>query len=127
MSTRYAAASVLILKVSVPPLLTLMSVAKPWMVASPTPATSHSLAGDPGLEFSQGMGLGPGASHGPAEAAGRRRTPALKASGPVAAPAAASRTGGRPADPFRRPRSARCLPRSSLGVRGERRPTDPRR
>jgi len=35
-----------------------MSVAKPWMLASPAPLISHSLAGFPAKAFSQRMGFG---------------------------------------------------------------------
>src|ERR1700719_2989125 len=37
-----------------------MSEAKPWMVGSPAPLTSHSVDGLPGLEFSQTIALGVG-------------------------------------------------------------------
>src|SRR5262245_5784163 len=50
-----------------------MSVAKPWMLASPAPLTSHSLAGLPGLVFSQATGLVTGGSHGAAAPAGVAR------------------------------------------------------
>src|SRR5205823_15015173 len=53
----YADADVSILKSSVPPGATLMSVANPWMLASPAPDTSHWLAGSPGFWFSQVTGL----------------------------------------------------------------------
>ena len=39
------------------PGVTLMSVANPWIEASPAPVTSHTEAGVPGLLFSQTMGL----------------------------------------------------------------------
>ena len=42
------------------PTLTLMSVAKPWMLSSPAPSMSHSLGGLPGLLFSQAILLPPG-------------------------------------------------------------------
>ena len=45
-------ASVSTLKLIDSPRPTLMSVAKPWMLGSPAPATSHSLAGFPGSAFS---------------------------------------------------------------------------
>jgi len=48
----YAAAGVLILKLTVVPTLTLMSVAKPWMLGSPAPETSHTLGSVPGSWFS---------------------------------------------------------------------------
>jgi len=54
----YALAVVLILKPTVAPRLKLMSVGKPWMDASPSPAIDHWLAGVPGLAFSQAMELG---------------------------------------------------------------------
>ena len=47
------------LKRTVSPWLTLMSVAKPWMVVSPATGTSHSLAGAPACWFSQTMALMP--------------------------------------------------------------------
>ncbi len=52
MSKRKADALVSTLNDTVPPRLTLMSVAKPWMLASPMPETSHSLAGLPARQFS---------------------------------------------------------------------------
>ena len=48
---------------TVPPRFTLMSVAKPWMLGSPAPVMSHSLAGLPGWQFSATIGLA-GALHG---------------------------------------------------------------
>ena len=50
-----------------------MSVAKPWMLGSPEPLTSHSLAGLPGFEFSQTISFSIGTSHGAAWA-GRAST-----------------------------------------------------
>src|SRR5262245_28822735 len=47
-----------------------MSVAKPWMLASPAPLTSHSLGRLPVLVFSQATGLVTGASHGAADTTG---------------------------------------------------------
>ena len=41
-----------------------MSVAKPWMLESPAPEMSHSLAGFPVRQFSATIGLA-GAAHGP--------------------------------------------------------------
>src|SRR3954451_2740405 len=35
-----------------------MSVAKPWMPALPAPATSHSVWGEPALQFSTTIGFG---------------------------------------------------------------------
>ena len=49
--------AVLILKETVPPTSTLMSVAKPWMPGSPAPLTLHTDCGVPGCAFSQGIGL----------------------------------------------------------------------
>ena len=46
-----------ILNEIVPPRLTLMSVAKPWMFASPAPLMSHSLEGLPALQFSASIAL----------------------------------------------------------------------
>src|SRR4051812_10635142 len=57
MSMWYAAAVVLTLKETVLPALTLCSVAKPWIVGSPSPGTSHWLDGDPGSAFSQTIGV----------------------------------------------------------------------
>src|SRR5712692_10626283 len=48
-------AVVLILKWTVWPWLTLISVAKPWMLRSPASLMSHSVEGLPGFEFSQAM------------------------------------------------------------------------
>ena len=56
----YAAASVLILKSIVCPWSTLMSLAKPWIVGSPAPETSHSDCGAPGFAFSQTIALAQG-------------------------------------------------------------------
>ena len=61
MSSRYDVAVVLTLKLSVSPTLTLISVAKPWMVVLPEPLTSQVLLGVPGLLFSQATGLARGA------------------------------------------------------------------
>src|SRR4029453_18253268 len=66
MSRRYATAVVSILKLTTSPLLKLMSVAKPWMLEFPAPLTSHSLAGLPGFEFSQAIGLTIGGVQDPA-------------------------------------------------------------
>src|SRR3954451_17692461 len=57
-------AGVLTLKLTVAPRLTDMSVAKPWIVLSPTPVTSHSLGGLPVWQFSTTTALEPaGAGH----------------------------------------------------------------
>jgi hypothetical protein len=45
----------LILKLTVVPTLTLMSVAKPWMLGSPAPEMSHTLGSVPSSWFSQTM------------------------------------------------------------------------
>src|SRR5512144_2595946 len=68
MSSRYDEAAVSILKPSVSPTLTLISVANPWIVLLPAPLMPHSLSGLPGLLFSQATGLTIGASHGAAVA-----------------------------------------------------------
>ena len=73
------------LKWTVWPWLTLMSVAKPWMVASPDPLMSHSVAGFPALVFSQAIGLVIGASHG-AAAAGEAPAPSTRAAAAAASP-----------------------------------------
>src|ERR1700675_2134462 len=69
MSMVYDDASVMILKDSVAPTFTLMSVANPWMVLLPDPTTSQTLCGVPGWEFSHTIGL-VGGSQGSAKAAG---------------------------------------------------------
>ena len=58
----------MILKRTVPPGSTLVVVAKPSIALFPTYWMSHSLAGVPGLLFSQATGLPP-APHGSAVAA----------------------------------------------------------
>src|SRR5438128_1389232 len=57
MSRRYAVAVVWILKRTVWPWLTLMSVANPWMLELPAPLMSHSLGGLPACSFSHTIGL----------------------------------------------------------------------
>ena len=59
-------ASVLILKWTVWPWLTLMSVAKPWMLRIARVGDLPLLAGLPGFEFSHAIGLVIGGSQGPA-------------------------------------------------------------
>src|SRR4051812_3951927 len=59
------AAGLFTLNETVPPTFALMSVVKPWIVASPEPSTSQTLDGVPGLEFSQTIGF-VGAAHGSA-------------------------------------------------------------
>jgi hypothetical protein len=49
---RYLGESLAILKAIDSPMLTLMSVANPWMRGSPDPLMSHSVDGFPGLQFS---------------------------------------------------------------------------
>ena len=49
----YEFAGVLILKDTVWPGVTLICVAKPWIVGSPAPFTCQSLGGSPGSVFSQ--------------------------------------------------------------------------
>ena len=49
-----------ILKSMRSPTLTLISVANPWIDASPAPSISHSCQGVPGLEFSQTIALASG-------------------------------------------------------------------
>ena len=57
MSMRYRAASVLILKSMRAPWSTLMSVANPWMLGSPSPWTCHSLGWLPKRQFSDTISL----------------------------------------------------------------------
>jgi hypothetical protein len=45
------------LNLTVSPRFTLISVANPWMLASPDPTMSHSPDGFPGFEFSHAMAL----------------------------------------------------------------------
>ena len=47
----------LTLNETVSPRFTLMSVAKPWRLASPAPLMSHSPGGLPGRQFSASMAL----------------------------------------------------------------------
>src|SRR5215471_1964947 len=74
MSMWYDRDGVLILNDSVCPGVTLICVAKPWIVESPAPLTCQSLGGSPGLVFSQAITLVTGGPHGPAAAAGRTST-----------------------------------------------------
>src|SRR6478752_3933002 len=66
----YDEAAVSILKSMREPTLTLTSVEKPWMSSSPEPRMSHSLAGVPGLLFSQEILLPPAPHGSVAETAG---------------------------------------------------------
>src|SRR5882672_742884 len=70
MSMWYELAGVLILKLIAWPRLTLIEVAKPWIVGSPTPATCQSEGGSPGFVFSQATLLVTGAVQGSAAEAG---------------------------------------------------------
>ncbi len=70
MSIAYAVAVVSILKWTVSPLFTLMSVPKPWIDGSPSPSMSHSLFGLPTSVFSHTIGFSIGTSHGPTASAG---------------------------------------------------------
>src|SRR5688572_20137946 len=89
MSIRYRVAPVFTLKRIVSPRFTLMSVANPWMLGSPSPLMSHLVDGLPGLQFSATISLA-GAAHGeatrgalrcsiPESPAGRRTTRVRKA------------------------------------------------
>src|ERR1700679_3536992 len=71
----YFVDGVLILKLSVWPTLTLIWVAKPWIVSSPIPSTCQSSGLRPGFEFSQATGLVTGASQGPVSAAAAGAAP----------------------------------------------------
>src|SRR5437763_605836 len=94
----YARAGVLILNETVPPTLTLMSVANPWMVESPAVGPmSHWLGGVPGLVFSQAIGLITGGPQGPA-ASTRSEPPAVASRLPSTA--AAARTAPRTRAPL---------------------------
>src|ERR1700760_1310439 len=64
MSMWYFVDGVLILKVSVPPTLTLIEVAKPWMLLSPAPSICQFPGGSPGFEFSHAIGFVTGAAQG---------------------------------------------------------------
>src|SRR4029453_18138844 len=57
-SMRYLGESLAILKAIDSPMLTLMSVANPWMRGSPDPLMSHSVEGFPALQFSATILLG---------------------------------------------------------------------
>src|SRR5262245_46493201 len=58
MSMWYGARVVsVILKLTVCPWLTLMSVAKPWMVEAPAPEMARTLCGGPGRRFSATIGF----------------------------------------------------------------------
>ena len=56
----------MILNEIVSPLLTLIDVAKPWIVGSPAPSTSQLLGAAPACVFSQATWLTTGAVHGAA-------------------------------------------------------------
>src|SRR5215210_4642680 len=87
MSSWYELVTELILKWTVSPLLTEMSLAKPWMPGSPSPTMSHSVLGLPGLEFSQAISLVTGGSHGAAEATGAAAPSAIALRTPAASSA----------------------------------------
>src|ERR1700744_885061 len=71
----YFVDGVLILKLSVPPTLTLIWVAKPWIVSSPIPSTCHFSGSTPGFEFSQATGFCTGTAQRPVSAAAAEVTP----------------------------------------------------
>src|ERR1700743_1889765 len=72
----YLVAVVLILNCSVSPGLTLIAVAKPWMLSSPIPSISQFAAGSPSFEFSQTIGFTTGSAQGPVSAATAGAAPA---------------------------------------------------
>src|ERR1700753_249727 len=71
----YLLALVLILKDSVSPGLTLIAVAKPWMLSSPISSISQSPGGSPSLVFSQATGFVTGSAQRPVSAAAADVTP----------------------------------------------------
>src|SRR4051812_35818745 len=71
MSMWYDEAVLLILNWTVPPTLTLIAVAKPWIAASPELLSCQSLGGSPGLVFSHAITLTTGGPHGSAADEGR--------------------------------------------------------
>src|SRR4051812_20944049 len=101
MSRRYALVD-LILKETVCPWSTLISVAKPWTLLSPAPAMSHSEEGLPGCWFSHATGLDP-------DGGGTHVTPCCRPSivGPVANVSASARALAK--TPARRGRTRRNL------------------
>src|SRR5262249_30841727 len=74
MSMWYLVDGVLILNDTVCPGVTLICVAKPWIVESPAPLTCQSAAGSPGLVFSHAITLVTGGPPGPAPAPRRAST-----------------------------------------------------
>ena len=100
----YALAGVLILNDWVSPTLTLIDVAKPWIVESPAPFTCQLLGAVPGWVFSQAMTFTTGGPHGPAASAGTAATPVVNAARAatraVAATAAVRRRRGRASSPI---------------------------
>ncbi len=82
----------MILKSTVPPTLTLIEVANPWIVESPIPFTCQSEGGSPGLVFSQATLFVTGTAQGSAAAAGPPVSQAVSA-------IAISTTGARRAAP----------------------------
>src|SRR6478735_8219237 len=105
----YLVAGVLTLKRTVSPGLTLIVVAKPWIVVEPDPVTCHSLAGFPGLLFSHAMTFVTGAAHGSAALA--VGAPRASARSSVRAPAAATSKRPTGAAPLSAP--AQGLPMAS--------------
>src|SRR4051812_27504747 len=74
---RYFGECVLILKCTVSPTFTLISVANPWMSGSPELWMSHSVDGFPGLQFSATILLA-GDAHGSCRAAGALEPPLVR-------------------------------------------------
>src|SRR4051794_37378822 len=84
MSSWYDLAGVFTLKRTASPTLTLISVAKPWMVELPAPLTSQVVDGVPGWMFSHATGVG--AAQGSAAAAAGDTSPATSiAAGTISA------------------------------------------
>src|SRR5690349_13116779 len=104
MSMWYFVDGVLILNDSVCPTLTLIDVAKPWIVASPAPLTCQSLAGSPGCVFSQAITLVTGGPQGLAAPAGEELN--SEAMPRTSTAAAKPTTKRRPGDR----RASLCLP-----------------
>ena len=96
------------------PTLTLIFVAKPWMVESPSPATSQSDVGVPGLEFSHATGLVTGVAQGSVAAwpvAGSRASAAAAATRPRISRLAMGMVSVRRADTLE--------PQTSMSLRGQ--------
>src|SRR6266516_2129218 len=125
MSSRYDRALVLTLKLSVSPMFTLIWVANPWIPEVPEPEMSHSLAGLPGLLFSQATAFVTGGAHG-STAASERPASGGAANGSAAATTMAAKTDSRvfaAADmdtPYRPPaRAGSSIPHTSRWQTGE--------